>query len=526
MINEIIVYNNISFLLKCFFFRTLYVRIKLRMSDSSRIQVDPNKIRRAVQSNIPISITTYTLPHEMEMYMADVLTAFLKELNQEHMTEYLVYCMNELTTNAKKANTKRIYFQEKHLDINDPKDYESGMKTFKNDTLENIKHYLALQKASSYYIKLILQSKNGKICLEVRNHTELTVFEYKRIHDKLSRAQQYTSIDEAFAQILDDSEGAGLGLIIMVLMLQKIGLAENNYQVFSENGETICRIILPLNRRTQDDITEMSKDIVTEIDSLPQFPDNIARLQSMLSDPSVDFQDVAREISNDVSLTADLLRHVNSAAFSLPTPCHSIIDAVKLVGIRGMRNLLFSVGSLKTLQDSSSAKKDLWDHSYQVAAFSNLLAKNYFRSDRQVTDDSYVCGLLHDIGKVVFENVHPELMDKYKAHCSEKPMKNELFEKITSGSNHAEIGAEISEKWNFPELISETIRYHHNPELAPANVKNITTVVYFAEMISHYLDGSVEFYQFDPDILKVFGISSEDKLKALTEKLQSGLKKK
>lgn len=525
MINENNIINNISFLRKCFFFDSLYVRINCSMSDISRIQVDVNKIRRAVQSNIPISITTYTLPHEMEMYMADVLTAFLKELNQEHMTEYLVYCMNELTTNAKKANTKRIYFQEKHLDINDPKDYETGMKTFKTDTLDNIKHYLTLQKASNYYIKLILQAKNGKICLEVRNHTDLTIYEYKRIHDKFSRAQQYTSIDEAFAQILDDSEGAGLGLIIMVLMLQKIGLAENNYQVFSENGETISRIILPLNKRTQEDITEMSKDIVTEIDSLPQFPDNIARLQSMLSDPSVDFHDVAREISNDVSLTADLLRHVNSAAFSLPTPCLSIIDAVKLVGIRGLRNLLYSVGTLKTLQDSSTAKKDLWEHSYQVAAFSNLLAKSFFRSDRQVIDDTYVCALLHDVGKVVFENVHPELMDKYKSHCSEKPMKNELFEKITSGANHAEIGAQISEKWNFPQVISETIRYHHNPELAPPNVKNITTVVYFAEMISHYLDGSVEFYQFDQDILKVFGIKDEDKLKSLTQKLQSELKK-
>ncbi|MBQ0166832.1 MAG: HDOD domain-containing protein [Treponema sp.] len=495
------------------------------MSDSSRIQVDPSKIRRAVQSNIPLSITTYTLPHEMEIYMADVLTAFLKELNQEHMTEYLVYCMNELTTNAKKANTKRIYFQEKHLDINDPKDYEMGMKTFKVDTLENLKHYLSLQKASNYYIKLILQAKNGKICLEVRNHTELTVFEYKRIHDKLSRAQQYTSIDEAFAQILDDSEGAGLGLIIMILMLQKIGLAENNYQVFSENGETISRIILPLNKRTQEDITEMSKDIVTEIDSLPQFPDNIARIQSMLSDPAVDFQEVAHEISNDVSLTTDLLRHVNSAAFSLPTPCLSILDAVKLVGIRGLRNLLYSVGSLKTLQDSSNAKKDLWDHSYQVAAFSSLVAKAYFRSNRQVTDDSYVCGLLHDVGKVVFENVHPELMDKYRSHCSEKQMKNELFEKITSGANHAEIGAQITEKWNFPKVISLTIRYHHNPELAPADVKSIATVVYFAEMLTHYLDGSVEFYQFDEGILNAFGIKDEDKLKALVEKLQTELTK-
>ena len=77
------------------------------------ISLSTAKIQKAVQAEVPLSITTYTLPHQMELYMAEVLTAFLKELNQEAMCEYLIYCLNELTTNAKKANTKRIYFKEK-----------------------------------------------------------------------------------------------------------------------------------------------------------------------------------------------------------------------------------------------------------------------------------------------------------------------------------------------------------------------------------------------------------------------------
>ena len=114
----------------------------------SEVSLDTAKIQKAVQMGVPLSITTYTLPHQMEMYMAEVLTAFLKELNQENMTEYLVYCLGELTTNAKKANTKRVYFKEKGLEISDPRDYATGMETFKVDTLENIKYYLQLQKKS------------------------------------------------------------------------------------------------------------------------------------------------------------------------------------------------------------------------------------------------------------------------------------------------------------------------------------------------------------------------------------------
>ena len=64
----------------------------------------------------------------MESYMDDVLAAFLEELNQKYMTEYLTYCLNELVTNSKKANTKRIYFQEKNLNILDPVEYELGIR--------------------------------------------------------------------------------------------------------------------------------------------------------------------------------------------------------------------------------------------------------------------------------------------------------------------------------------------------------------------------------------------------------------
>jgi hypothetical protein len=84
------------------------------MKDEKKVNVDLAKIRKAIQAGIPLSITTYTLPHEMEIYMCEILSAFLTELNLPHMIEFLTYSLNELVTNAKKANTKRVYFAEKN----------------------------------------------------------------------------------------------------------------------------------------------------------------------------------------------------------------------------------------------------------------------------------------------------------------------------------------------------------------------------------------------------------------------------
>ncbi len=495
------------------------------MPSPRKVNLDISKIKMAIRAGIPLSITTYTLPHEMEIYMGSVLTAFLEELNQSQMVEYLTYCLNELITNSKKANTKRIYFREKKLDINNDEDYAKGMETCKTDTLNNIKYYLNLQKKAGLYVKLILQSRNNKIKIEVRNNSELTVNEYKRMHDKLSRAQQYTSVDQALTQVLDDTEGAGLGLIIMILMLEKIGLTEENFQMLCENGETITRIILPLNEKTQKDIYTVSREFVNIIDELPQFPDTILKVNKLLNDPTSKMSDIAMLISSDVSLTTDLLKLVNSATFALASPCHSIADAVKLVGLRGIKNMLISVGSMTALNEMGrSQKKELWTHAYKVAFYSYNLARNFCGSERNIIDDSYVCGLLHDMGKLVFDTAHPQIIEKIKDICSQKGIQPQIFEKLLAGVNHGEIGGLVAEKWNFPEVIVSVIRHHHEPDLAPEEIKKLASLIYLADMIAHYQTREVDFYQFDQDVLAMFHITTEEQLQTISERLEDAFK--
>lgn len=495
------------------------------MPETGKTQVNALKIKKAIEAEVPLLITTYTLPHEMEIYVRDVITTYMKELHQEHMTEYLIYCINELTTNAKKANTKRVYFKEQRLDIENESDYDLGMATFKEETLGNIVHYLQLQKNAGLYIKILLHTRNRKIKIEIRNNTPLTVFEYKRIHDKLARAQQYSTVEEAFVQILDETEGAGLGLIIMILMLQKIGLSEDNFQVLSENGETITRIILPLGSESQQQIESASKEIVSTIEELPLFPENIEAINQLLNDPEVKMSDIAQKISNDVTLTADLLRLVNSAAFSLPSPCNSIVKAVQLVGIRGIKNLLFSLGSLQTLGVGNGQKKDLWVHSYRVAFYSYNLARNFYPTKLDVVDSSYVCGLLHDMGKVVFENAHPDVLKKIFELCKSKDIPEDTVERLVAGINHAEIGARIGEKWNFPEIIIESIRYHHSPFMATESIIPIASIVYLANMLAHYENGDIEFYQFDNELLQKFNIAAQENLDVISQRLKNAFEK-
>jgi hypothetical protein len=224
------------------------------MAAAQELVVDVSKIKKAVRLGIPLTITTVTLPHEDEIYIEQVLTIFLNEVGYGRLKDYIVYCVRELAANAKKANTKRVYFLERGLNLADPDDYYEGMAGFKENTLNNIDHYLHLQKQKGLYVKLILQIKNNSISVEVRNNAAVTKPELARIHDKLARSRQYVSLEDALSQVLDDSEGAGLGLVILVLMLKKMGLGEDSFDILNTGKETVARIVIPLEQARVENV--------------------------------------------------------------------------------------------------------------------------------------------------------------------------------------------------------------------------------------------------------------------------------
>ncbi len=491
------------------------------MQEKRQTSIDVAKIQKATRMGIPFSITTYTLPHEIELYIADVVTCFLMELNQDRLKDYLIYCINELTTNAKKANTKRVYFKEQKLDINDPVDYEIGMKTFKTDTLANINYYLQLQKEAGLFVKVVMQVKNRNIIIEIRNNSEMTKTEFKRVFDKLARSQQFVSLEDAMAQVLDDSEGAGLGLVIMILMLKKVGLTDESYHVLVEQGETITRIMMPFEIATQEQLSGLTEDIVGYIETLPQFPDNIAQIEKLLNDPDSKLSHIASLISNDVALTTDLLKLVNSAAFSLAKKCTNISEAVKMVGIRGLKNLLYSIGTIQLLGHMTDEQKELWVHSYKTAFFSYNLARNFLHNTI-VTEDAYVCGLLHDLGKIIFSTLYPQLLDKITNLAKTKNIPDKVLQVLLSGINHPEIGAALAEKWNFPPSLIAAIRFHHSLDQAPTEYKTLVSTVALADLMIHYAAGSVEYYQIDKILLDLFKISSEEQLQKICASFQKG----
>ncbi|MGL1893108.1 MAG: HDOD domain-containing protein [Spirochaetaceae bacterium] len=476
------------------------------------------KIFSALTKSIPITITTHKVSRDTELRIEAILELILGEFGLSEVYDKISYCLKEIITNAKKANTKRVYFEMNGLKMDSAEDYKRGMKSFKEDTLSNIEHYLNMQEDAGLYVKISFQSQGSDLVLTVKNNSEISQKELSRVYDRMARARTYHSMEEAFSEILDDSEGAGLGIVIMVLMLKKIGLTEEAFEITVNKGVTSAALTLRMSDVRAEGIELLIDEIVNGIDSIPQFPENIRRIQNLINDADSSMTDIAKQISIDPAMTADVLKIVNSSQFMLPNKVENLLSAVSLIGMKGLRDLILRYGAQKTLKFEGS--KELWQHSHFVAFSAYSLARGR-RLSKEVAEDAFMGGILHDIGKAVFANISTGLMTRFHDIAKNKELPTKIIEDLFAGYNHAEIGARIAEKWNFPESLVGCIRFHHDPLKCRKSDRGYVFALYLANIICGYEIDDISYDQIEPQILGYFNIHNEDDLEMIISELQT-----
>jgi hypothetical protein len=200
----------------------------------------------AQETQKPLQIKTYSFLPNAQVYVDRLLKVFLDELGVSFLYDQFSFCIRELAVNAKKANTKRIYFKRRGLDPSDPDDYRLGMESFKRETLDQQDLYRKLLKEEELYIKIEFLRWQESCSVAVRNNVEVFPEELRRVRDKISKSHRYGNLEEALGEVLDESEGAGLGIVVLILMLKKIGFTGDFFQFYTVGGETVARIILPM----------------------------------------------------------------------------------------------------------------------------------------------------------------------------------------------------------------------------------------------------------------------------------------
>ena len=200
---------------------------------------------------------------------------------------------------------------------------------------------------------------------------------------------------------------------------------------------------------------------VREISTLPQV---MARIMEIVTDENSCAVDLANEIAKDKSLTAKILKMVNSAYYGFYREIVRVSDAVVVLGFNEIRRLSLAISVLDILGRSkrNEIRLKLWNHSLACAALSDILAKQWRVHD----SGAFTAGLLHDIGKAVLDQYFPSMFTAVQASVLKVSLKAHEAERLLFNFDHADIGCWLCEQWNLPVSLSEAIRYHHRTESA------------------------------------------------------------
>jgi hypothetical protein len=152
------------------------------------------------------------------------LRCYLEELQLFHCEDPIIYAIRELAANANKANMKRLYFMEKNLDIENSDHYRLGMESFREDAYIDLEKYTTRLHEEGIYVKFRFHVTNRDFKITITNNTSLSQEEEIRINDKIQKAWSFESMEEAMMHILDGTEGAGLGIVSIIMMLRNLGI--------------------------------------------------------------------------------------------------------------------------------------------------------------------------------------------------------------------------------------------------------------------------------------------------------------
>jgi putative nucleotidyltransferase with HDIG domain len=205
--------------------------------------------------------------------------------------------------------------------------------------------------------------------------------------------------------------------------------------------------------------------VVSRLQALPSLPTLYVEVTQELENSEPSLPRIVHLVSEDMAMTAKILQLVNSAFFGLRCRISSPMQAVQMLGLDTLRALVLTTHVFDKFRTHTLGEPEisyLWKHSLAVANFAKHIAASE-NADRQLVDDCFTAGLLHDAGKLILasamENKYHDVLDAVR----KGGQKLIAAETEILGCSHAEVAAYLLGLWGLPEAVIDGVAWHHAP---------------------------------------------------------------
>lgn len=197
------------------------------------------------------------------------------------------------------------------------------------------------------------------------------------------------------------------------------------------------------------------------LDDIPALPTIVYELSKVINDPMASTSEVEQLMATDQGLTLKVLRLVNSAYYAIPGGVTSLSRAIAYLGFDTVNQLVLAASIIKALDTKSKPEFNLaefWKHAIGVAVAAESIAK-FVR--HPMPSDLFICGLVHDMGKVALYTIEPEHVLSIIGHCEKNNCTFAEAEVEMDTIKHNILGQLLAQKWNLPLMVQNAIKYHH-----------------------------------------------------------------
>jgi diguanylate cyclase (GGDEF)-like protein len=202
------------------------------------------------------------------------------------------------------------------------------------------------------------------------------------------------------------------------------------------------------------------------------------QILDLTRDPNVSIKEIGKVVENDQAIAAKVLRTINSSYYGLASPCPNIQRALGYLGLNTVRSLVLGFSLVDSFRNSSgNGGFDLrthWRRALYGATSARTTANRAIRID---PDEAFIASMLQDVGMLAASMA---LGDEYTDAVAEADGDHfgvERIEKERFGFTHSEAGARLAERWRLPRCMSESVRFHHDPENAPDEHRDLVRMV-------------------------------------------------
>ncbi|MBK7644809.1 MAG: HDOD domain-containing protein [Planctomycetes bacterium] len=248
--------------------------------------------------------------------------------------------------------------------------------------------------------------------------------------------------------------------------------------------------------------------------NLPTLPSVMQKLSALLEDPDAGARDIGQLVSEDVALTAKVLKIANSAYYGLRERCLAPQQAASILGMKVLRNVVMQAAVMKQYDHLKNGVFDvdgLWRHSILTAHCCQYLGRKCHNSIGLAPDELYICGLLHDLGQVVLLDALGDEYLKVVTLARDGALKLHDAEEQSLGFTHADVGALLAQQWSLPDSIHRAIQFHHAGS-GESEEDPIVLLVRHTNLFAHAVTEHTAdpLSHFDADLRQFLGVEESD----------------